>query len=603
MDMKPKKSNYLKTIMAIGIIIISSLLITCMSLYFSNIPMDISNIVELINQPKIFLLNFFPILVIMTIIYIIFNNIGVSFLITSILFLVMSIANYFKMTFREEPLVFKDITLIKESKNMMGKYQISLNISMIAAIAIIMILSYFLIKHLKSCKISLKHRFVMVIITVILLFPSKSIYFSEEIYADSGKDLIENDLLAVENYKAHGNVYPFIHSIKASISLPPDNYDEMTVEAILNQYEDKDIPEDKKINVVGIMLEAFADFSEFEEIEFERDPYTNFHRIQKDSISGNLLVNVFGGGTINTEFSFLNGIFQHPNYTTDVNTYPQYFKSQGYNTEGYHPIYGWFYNRENIYPRFGIDNFNYAENYFDNVDYDAHKDYYFFDAIIDGYEKNKDTDKPLFSFSVTYQNHGPYVENYIPDNKFVKWDESYDELGYNIFNNYIAGIYDTDIALDKLISYFDNEDEPVVVILFGDHKPWLGDNDLAYNMFGINIEKNELEGIKNYYETPFIIHANESAKDALNRKFTGDWGYLSANLLMNRFMQYSGFEGDKYNQFLTNDMRNLDVITEFLRKTNGDFKIDWTEEDKKTIELLKDVEYYWLNNFQYKDNL
>ena len=592
-----KQNNFIGTVINIAVL---SLITTLISLCFSSIPISFKNVVNLLTDPLVIVLNFIPIFVMMTAVYLLLNSTSISYLITSILVLIMSIANYFKMVFREEPLLFNDITLIKESKDMVGKYNIKPDIEMIIAVVLVLVISYLLHKYAKNKIKDIRFRFVaLVSIFAVSLFLLKPLYFSEDIYASVGSDLVENQYSEVANYRAHGSVYPFIYSIQTSIQKVPDDYNEGNIEEFLSKYEYAEIPEDKKVNVVAVMLESFADFSVNEEIEFERDPYENFHRIADESIKGNLLVNVFGGGTINTEFSFLNGFYHHPNYSVKTNSYPQYFKANGYNTEGYHPIYGWFYNRQNIYPNLGIDNFNYAENYFEGREHDGQKDYYFFDSIIEGFEENKKTDDPLFSFSVTYQNHGPYVETSIPANVFAKWDDSYDELGYNIFNNYIAGIYDTDIAIDKLVNYFDNEEEPVVLIMFGDHRPWLGDGDLAYNMFGMNIEKDNIDGIRNYYETPFIIRANDSAKETLGKDFSADWGHLSANFLMNRLFNYVGFEGDQYNQFLTNEMKNFDVTTEFLRKSDGIFKIDWTDEDREQFEMLSEVEYYWSNNFKY----
>ena len=42
---------------------------------------------------------------------------------------------------------------------------------------------------------------------------------------------------------------------------------------------------------------------------------------------------------------------------------------------------------------------------------------YLFEDIVSLYEQNKQTGKPYFNFSVTYQNHGPYETQMLLTNK------------------------------------------------------------------------------------------------------------------------------------------------------------------------------------------
>ena len=268
------------------------------------------------------------------------------------------------------------------------------------------------------------------------------------------------------------------------------------------------------------MLEkAYNDFSKFENIDFKKDPYTYFHKLQEESIHGNLVVNIFGGGTIDTERAFLTGYKNHPLYYKDVNSFVRYFKEQGYRTEAMHPIYGWFYNRRNVNTYLGFDKYDYYENKYASISEEFLQDVDFFDYIIEGYEASKSNDTPYFNFSVTYQNHGPYDENSYEENQFVAKKENYDETTFNMFNNYLAGINRTDKAIEKLVEYFKQQDEPTVIVFFGDHNPWLGKDDIGYNMMGIDIDLSNVNGYLNYYETPYIIWGNDAAKETLENDF------------------------------------------------------------------------------------
>ncbi|MDG2764779.1 LTA synthase family protein, partial [Vibrio parahaemolyticus] len=202
-----------------------------------------------------------------------------------------------------------------------------------------------------------------------------------------------------------------------------------------------------------------------------------FHKLKEESYHGNLITDVFGGGTIETERSFLTGYHNHPRYYKDTNSFGWYLNEQGYYTEAMHPIYGWFYNRRNVNEYLGFQNFDYYENKYSKISEYFFMDYNFFDFIIEGYENST---KPYFNFSVTYQNHGPYSDEYKEGNDIIEFKEGYDRKAFNIVNNYLSGIKRTDAAIEKLIEYFRNQEEPTIVVLFGDHKPWLGNDDIGY---------------------------------------------------------------------------------------------------------------------------
>ena len=172
----------------------------------------------------------------------------------------------------------------------------------------------------------------------------------------------------------------------------------------------------------------------------------------------------------------------------------QYFKEQGYKTEAMHPNYGWFYNRRNINEYIGFDNFDYYENKYEAIQEEFLDDYEFFDFIIEGYENSKKFGKPYFHFSVTYQNHGPYSFEKMTDLDYLERKPHYSGGLYNIINNYLSGIKKTDEALKKLIDYYREEDEPTVIVLFGDHNPWLGEDASGYKMLDIDIDLSHIDG-------------------------------------------------------------------------------------------------------------
>ena len=62
--------------------------------------------------------------------------------------------------------------------------------------------------------------------------------------------------------------------------------------------------------MVGIMLEAFCDLTDFPALadhEAVQAVYEPWHQLEEESVSGNLLTNIFAGGTVDTEWGFLTG--------------------------------------------------------------------------------------------------------------------------------------------------------------------------------------------------------------------------------------------------------------------------------------------------------
>ena len=82
---------------------------------------------------------------------------------------------------------------------------------------------------------------------------------------------------------------------------------------------------------------------------------------------------------------------------------------------------------------------------------------------------------------------------------------------------YTEGVRDADAMLGRLVEYFSGTEEPVVLAFWGDHLPYLGDNQLGYRQLGLDVFPGP-EGQENLaaYETPYVIWANGAAAAALD---------------------------------------------------------------------------------------
>lgn len=584
---------------------ILSLFLCVIMMVLTVMPSDFNLIKILVFDIRILFLNMWPILAVMALLYFVSNRMWVSFSFTSLVFFAVAEINRFKMYFRDDPFVFKDILLFSEAKEMINSYALFLDKATLCALLLIIALAVLCFFFSKNKVGNVWVRIGGAILFCILLpLSCNSFYFNNRgIYNSLWHEEFGNPYKESNKYMSRGVVYSFLNSVPLAYSIPPEGYDEEAAKEILSSYKDADMPEDKKVNIISIMLEGYNDFSKFEGVETGSvDPYKNMHLMQRDGFSGKLYTNVFAGDTIKTERSFLTG-YGGSDFSRNIDTHISYFKSQGYYTEAMHPSYGWFYNRRNINEFMGFDSFLCYENKYGEIPdsklreekyYGMISDADFFDYIMADYEKALKEHKNYFNFSVTYQNHGPYSNEDIADTQYAVKKEHYTDKEYNIFNNYLTGIFRTDRAIGTLREFADKREEPLVLILFGDHNPLLGEGNSVYEMLGINLDFTEVDGAANYYQTPYVIYANDAAKKALERDFKGTGETISPMFLMNEFFEYCGLEGSAYLNYLSDVKKEYSVINSVYLKSGDEYILRKNAEDDDTLLKRQWVEYYML---------
>ena len=592
------KEQIIKTITVLATILILSVIIMLITFSLATAVFNQALIESYLSSGLLILMNIIPIILLMTFIYLISNKLWLGYSITAFAFVTMGIANKLKLKYRDDPLVFTDLKLVGESMEMSKTYDLSLSkliiLTLLGLIVIGVLLRFFFQPKIESKKLRGSLLLSLGIVSLIIF---STFYFNSDIYASIGDLEVVNKWIESEKSQSKGIVYPFVYSIKDLIVVPPEGYDPKKAQEDLDKYTYENIAEDKKINIVSLMLEAYNDFSEFEGIDLNIDVYEEFHKLQEEAIHGKLVTNVFAGNTINTERGFLTGYFNHPKYLEKVNSFPWYLKEQGYRTESIHPITGSFYNRRNVNDFMGFDKFDHYDNKFKAIQEEPLKDMQFFDYVIEGFEDSKKDKLPYFHFSVTYQNHGPYSNEKHSETEYMVRKDHYTDPEYNIMNNYLSGINQTDKALKKLFDRFRHEEEPTMIVIFGDHNPWLGYGNTVYNMLDIDLDLEGVEGFKNYYQTPYLIWGNEAAKKILNKDLVGEGKSVSPNILMSEVFDYLDWEGNQYIQFIGDMKKTIDVNHELFFKENGEFTKELTEENSEIWNSFVNLEHYYSNKF------
>lgn len=505
----------------------------------------------------LFILNTAPILLAMLIIWLVTGWAWLAALLAGGLTAALTGFDYFKILFRDDPLFWTDLLLVREGVQMTGNYDVVLTPFMIIWIACVPILAACLFVCAKG-KPSVRPRFFM--LTAVLLVSVISFY---NIYPDKALyAAMAGEYAASKNeaYKACGMMYPFFHSA-GEVLKNQAVYDKNNAADIMAGYRDIDIPEERRVSLISIQLEAYADFSGYGIDGLSEEVYRQFHELQEKSYSGQLITDIFAGGTTETEWAVLTGGNQHGDFSEETDSAAWYFQRQGYTVNGAHPSHEWFYSRDVANPHLGFSEYLFMENYYnrytdDDVCYD---DVFFPDMEERLDEYFSAPHQPLFSFNVTYQGHGPY------NSDKTWWGNSYCTGSYtrkslNILNNYFHLLQDTNTYVTHLTEYLDSLDEPVVLLLYGDHKPWLGNNSSVYKELGIDLNTAQPEGFRNYYGTWYMIWANHSAKLKLDNAFVGEGPDLSPCFLMNKVFEMCGWEGSAYMQAMRESADGLPVI-------------------------------------------
>ena len=549
------------------------------------------------------LLNILPVLALTWLLWLVTGRAWLGFLLSGIITIGFSIGNYFKLQFRDDPLMYEDLRYLREALDITETAQYDLTpdgrILFGAACLVLGTVVLWLVARGVPRK---KIRLPMALAICLIAIPVSRIYTDTETYNVKTRNIdYINQWSSTQVYISKGFVYPFLHSISTGTIQPPEGYDKHEVQALLASFTDEEIQE--KVDIVTIQLEAFADFSTLEDVkgvDWEK-AYATYHKLEAESYTGDLITNIFAGGTVNTERLFLTGLGSYQNFRTDTNSYAWYLRSQGYRTEGSHPCYQWFYNRRNVNSYMGIEEYWFFENRFqDLIRGEIAPDRILMPEIFRLYGENRDGGgEPYFSFNVTYQGHGPYsTEENVWDKTYT--DGRYSTATTNIVDNYLGSVADTAEQLKWLLDQFRTEERPVVVVAFGDHKPWLGDGNSAYQELGINLDTNTEEGFHNYYATRYLIWANDAAKEALGNEFVGEGEDTSSNFLMNMVFEQCGWKGNAYMQATEQVRQVLPVITSVgFYVENGQLTDQLSPEGKAALDTFRCLEYDSYSNFSY----
>lgn len=529
--------------------------------------------VDVINSTNVFsfstkkiLANYICYLMVFALVYALTRRVWATAMAGGLIFLVFGIANYFVVQFRGQPILPWDIQSFGTAVTVAGGYQY-VPTQQMALTA----LGYFGVLALcvKLCprgkegasrRFRITERAVSLVISgalFLMLFPM-------DILTDMGISVWAwNQKTSSE---LTGITAGFFANIQFVMVDKPEGYSASRVQNLGEELAEEEEPPllgqpEELPTVVAIMNESFTDMQSVGDVEFTPDNLPFLHSLQESGevIWGTAYSSVYGGNTCNSEYEFLTGNTTaflptgskpYQQYVdSDQTALPSILKSYGYRCVAVHPGNRDAWSRDTAYPYLGFDDFIDVSAF--DVDrtltHRLTSDVSTYDQLIYEYENRQG--EPLFLFGVTIQNHGGYEDENFQTTVRVK--EAAGE--YPQTEQYLSLTKKSDQALEYLLGYFSQREDPVVVLFFGDHWPNLEEEYLT-DLLGTDSTSLGLKDMMREYQVPFVIWANYPLESQ-------EIEAVSLNYLSSLLLRAAGLEGTDYTKFLEQLRQEVPVIT------------------------------------------
>ena len=607
----------LRGLWALPVLLLSALAILYITLLIQvgQVTVTLGN---LLAQPLLILLNLLPILTVLVLLWAATNNPFLAASLTSIIFHLMSLVNRIKIEARYDPFLPSDFTLLGEAMTATGEYKLDLHVPIIIGIVLFALaLGFFAWK----CRFEKPKALVRIVAAVLVpallvgglftLYPDKNVYSK---LCRKAEGVSEYNVPTV--FDGLGFPYCFLHNINLYPVYRPESYSVREARAWAEQPATNDTQ--PKVNVIFVQAEAFSDIMRDEAFgwDFAENPLLLYDLVADgpQAISGHIIVSNYGAGTANTEFDIVTGM--PTTMIAEGNTsafrvvhrktpsLERVLMAHGYEDYFMHPGKRWFYNRLNVYDYFGFT----RQMYDDEFDSSLKKGNYISDKAFGDRLMQIMTDHaarseaPLALFSVTIQNHQAYPYSKYPFQvAAAKFSREVSDETMETISVYAEGIRDTSKLLMDLTTFFDAQEDPTVVVFWGDHLPALGKNFSVYHDLGMDIGyETTLQGTLNTYMTPFTVWGNRAfcedydmaqVRQALG---LGSDPVISDFYLGELVYEILGLQGaDPYFDFLSELRRALPVIRPgCYMQADGTLISELSPEQSALVEKLHNWEYY-----------
>ncbi len=386
----------------------------------------------------------------------------------------------------------------------------------------------------------------------------------------------------------------FLLEVQESQVKKPSGYNAAELNDELSKYKDTKFVDKDAPNIIVIMNESYADLQDLPgHFRTNKKVMPFYDSLSEDVIKGTAYASVFGGGTSSSEYEFLTGnsmSFLPPGsipyqqfVKEDTYSMVSVLKKNGYKCEAMHPYYSSGWNRDIAYPMLGFDETVFLDE-FPEDGFMRHfiTDRAMYETLIERFDK-RDKRKPLFVFGVTMQNHGAYTDEVFDSYITITGHEN----DYPEAEQYLTLINLSDSALRYLIKHFRKEEDPTIIVFFGDHQPAISDDFYRFAEGKKGDEKSTLEERMQLFKVPFVIWANYDIEESLNEE-------TSLNYLSEYVYEVAGIK-TPYVEFLEDMSDTIPVLTAqgYYSASERTFKPTKEAEgkEKEALDLYSKTQY------------
>lgn len=415
-----------------------------------------------------------------------------------------------------------------------------------------------------------------------------------------------------EDYVRNGALLSFIPKMGDLTAPKIEGYSKAAIDDIKKGFKDRNEfyhYDDVKPDVIVIQNEAWWDPTKLTDVHFSADPLEYYRSGAERTYTGEMITPVFAGGTCMPEFEYLTGfntIFLPANcypyiqaITSDTPSIARVFGGNGYQTEAIHTFKKSFYGRNKAYNFMGFDNFTDVSD----IENPEQMGFYVSDRemaneIIRKYESR--TKDNIFIYGITMQNHGDYEKPRYGwhDIEVTSETLSADELSG--IRDFTQGVRDADRMFRQLTEYFADSERPVVIMMYGDHLPLLGNEGSTYVSGGMIKDGGAFDYKKHeeLFKTPYIIWSNYDLSPEYNIA-----EIMSPQTLSMLTMRLANFKSVPWFYFLFDEFyEKYPVYSRFVVKNSAFETVDnISDEDWATTFAYKLVQYDLIYGKKYSE--
>ncbi len=423
----------------------------------------------------------------------------------------LGVADFVLLSYRVTPLAFIDFELLPSVFSIVGIYlsvwQMVLICALILGAVALLVLLFLRTPHKR---VPLRQALPAVLLSAAAVLGA--IVLGR--YSDTLPLRIGN---LADAYQEYGFVYCFSSSIVDRGIDRPLTYDEQ-MDSLADELSGEDEPEqgtaavapgaaeEPEVNVIFLQLESFIDPNEIIKYAYSENPCPNFSRLRKTYPSGYLTVPSIGAGTANTEFEVISGMSlqffgtgEYPYKTVlrdnTCETVCYNLKEHGYTATAIHNNKATFYDRDEVFANLGFDNFISLE-YMNEVRYNPQG--WACDDVLTAQILNtlRSTGTQDLIYTISVQGHGKYpdapLEN---DTGTIEVYGEHDEIMNSRVTYYINQLAEMDAFIGELIQALTAYEEPVLLVMYGDHLP------------SLELEEEDMAS-RDLFRTEYVIWSN-----------------------------------------------------------------------------------------------